>query len=141
MSAHLHLHSSIHIQLQQNVDPFIAAHSLRVNINQPHGPFICPSASCSCSFLEELFEPVGRFLRVQLVPVVIVDEVDPEPDRVAVRPLEVVQQRPREVPFHVCPLLYSTYNGEEVRAIVIYPSVILESLLQWQALVVFFINA
>jgi len=108
MSAHLHLHSSIHIQLQYNVNPFIAAHSLRVYISQPHRPFICPSASRSCSFLEELLEPVGRFLGVPLQPVVIVDEIYPEPDSVAVRPLEVVQQRPREVPFHVCPLPYST---------------------------------
>jgi hypothetical protein len=57
-------------------------------------------------FLEEVLEPVGRTLGVPLPPsiVAVVDEVYPEPDRVAVTPLEVVQQRPREVPFHVRPV-------------------------------------
>jgi len=52
-------------------------------------------------FLEELREPVCRALGVPLQPVVVVHEVYPEPDSVAVHPLEVVKERPCEVALHV----------------------------------------
>lgn len=56
---------------------------------------------CTGLFLEEVREPVGRALGVPLQPVAVVHEVYPEPHSEAARPLEVVQERPREVSLHV----------------------------------------
>lgn len=58
----------------------------------------------ACLFLEELLEPVGGALGVPLQSITVVHEVYPESDRVAIYPLEIVQQRPREVAFHIRPV-------------------------------------
>lgn len=73
--------------------------------------FTCYQHSCCPSqnsitvhvhlFLEELREPVCRALGIPLQPIIVVHEVYPEPDSVAVHPLEVVKERPCEVALHV----------------------------------------
>jgi len=91
--------------------------------------------------LQKLREPVGGTLGVTLQPVVEVDEVYPEANRVAVHPLEVVQKRPREVPLHVRPVAYGALQRKEVLVVELYPGVILQSFLEWKALVVGFVDA
>ena len=64
--------------------------------------------------LQKLREPVGGTLGVTLQPVVEVDEVYPEANRVAVHPLEVVQKRPREVLLHVRPVAAVDHKSDAV---------------------------
>ena len=65
-----------------------------------------------CLFLEELLEPVGGALGVPLQSITVVHEVYPEPDRVAIHPLEIVQQRPREVAFHIRPVAAANHRSD-----------------------------
>ena len=57
----------------------------------------------SVLFLEEIGYPVAGLLAVALEIIFAIDVDEPESVEVAVAPLEVIHERPREVPFHLHP--------------------------------------
>jgi|JXWR01.1.fsa_nt_gb hypothetical protein len=65
------------------------------------------------SGLQEGLEPLHRVLGVSLEVILVVHEVEPESRGVSGRPLPVVQQRPREVPTYVAPVLPATSPSTE----------------------------
>lgn len=61
---------------------------------------VTPSAGA-----QQGLEPLDRVLGVPLEVILVVHEVEPESGGVPGGPFPVVQQRPREVPTHVTPVL------------------------------------